>query len=76
MRGTDPLVYSETTNKLRLGMLLHVLDLCELFFYLSVGYCCFPSRFDCSIGVGFCVVVVSLTDSDLGCIWLISFVFR
>ena len=44
MRRTDWLVYSDGTNELRLGLLLHFLDLCKLFsmlflplFFVMVG---------------------------------------
>ena len=30
MRGVDKLVYSESSNVLRLGLLKHVLELCKL----------------------------------------------
>ena len=46
MRGTDWHIYSESTSELRLGLLLHVLDLCEYSFLIlglyrqSVVVCC------------------------------------
>ena len=36
MRGTNCHVYAETTNKFRLGLLLHILDLCTLFLPVSL----------------------------------------
>ena len=41
MRGTDWQVYSEATGELRLGLLLHILDLCEFSFsiFVTQGSC-------------------------------------
>ena len=44
MRGTDSQVYCDNTNRLRLGLLVHILDLCKwapfLLTYFCVGECC------------------------------------